>query len=376
MNRMIAGAAADAVRAGRRGPCATLKARNWVEAGMDAGRGAARRAGSGRWAGRALSGAFCTVGVAVALLVAAPGALAEPAQDPGNPPPIVDSSAAGDVPTADVPVPPSFPTPPPDAPPDAVGPAPDALALGPVAGQDPTPFTGTPPFVPPSFDPPAGATVGVAKPVVIDFARPIADRALAVSAVHISSTPPVAGHFYWMNNSEVRWRPTDFWPAHAVVNIDAAGTKSSFNIGDSLVATADDATHQMTVVRNGAVIKTIPIAMGKKGDETPNGTYYVIEKFPMIVMDSSTYGVPVDAPGGYKLNVYDATRISNTGIFVHAAPWSVGDQGKRDVSHGCINVSPDNAKWFIDNFNRGDPIVVKNSVGIYNQSDGYDDWQL
>lgn len=60
---------------------------------------------------------------------------------------------------------------------------------------------------------------------------------------------------------------------------------------------------------------------------------------------------------------------------MHAAPWSLSDQGKRNVSHGCINLSPDNAKWFYDQFGSGDPIVVKNSVGLYNQSDGADDWQ-
>ena len=60
---------------------------------------------------------------------------------------------------------------------------------------------------------------------------------------------------------------------------------------------------------------------------------------------------------------------------MHAAPWSLSDQGKRNVSHGCIYISPAYAKWFIDNVQRGDPVVVKNSVGIYNQNDGTDDWQ-
>jgi lipoprotein-anchoring transpeptidase ErfK/SrfK len=110
--------------------------------------------------------------------------------------------------------------------------------------------------------------------------------------------------------------------------------------------------------------------------ETKNGTYYVLEKFPTIVMDSSTYGVPVNSPEGYKLNVADAVRIDNSGIFVHSAPWSVSDQGKRDVSHGCINLSPDNAQWFYDNFGSGDPVVIKNSVGLYNQPDGASDWQI
>ena len=91
----------------------------------------------------------------------------------------------------------------------------------------------------------------------------------------------------------------------------------------------------------------------------------MLEKFPTVVMDSSTYGVPVNSPMGYKLNVQWAVRIDNSGGFVHSAPWSVGDRGKRNVSHGCINLSPANAKWFYDNFGSGDPVVVKNSVGLY-----------
>jgi lipoprotein-anchoring transpeptidase ErfK/SrfK len=343
--------------------------------------GGLRNEASPQWIGRVLAAVFgaSAMGVALALVTSVALALATPVAlaDPGaDPPPGVVAAADPSLPTADVPVPPPLPPRPADPTAvDAVGPPPSTQSVQPVAGQDPTPFTGESPFRPPSFDPPNGATVGVAKPIVINFAVPIGDRALAQSAVHIASNPPVPGHFYWMNDSQLRWRPENFWPAHATVGIDAGGTKSSFSTGDALVATIDNNTHQMVVTRNGNPEKTIPISMGKPKDETPNGTYYVIEKFPKIVMDSSTYGVPVNSPEGYKVNVYDATRITNTGIFVHAAPWSLADQGKRNVSHGCINVSPENAKWFMATFNRGDPVVVKNSVGTYNQNDGYDDWQ-
>lgn len=244
------------------------------------------------------------------------------------------------------------------------------------AGQNPLPFTGQPPFLPPSFNPVNGSMVGVAKPIYINFQRPIADRQMAEDAIHISSNPPVPGKFYWMSDTQVRWRPIDFWPAGTVVNIDAAGTTSSFRVGDALVATIDDKTHQMQIVRNGKLEKTFPVSLGKPGYETPNGTYYVLEKFADIVMDSSTYGVPVNSPEGYKLKVHNAVRIDNSGIFVHSAPWSVADQGKRNVSHGCPNLSPANAQWFFDNFGSGDPVVVKNSVGLYNQPDGAQDWQI
>ncbi|MFV8164407.1 Ig-like domain-containing protein [Mycobacterium sp. 134] len=243
-------------------------------------------------------------------------------------------------------------------------------------GQNPVPFSGEPPFLPPAFNPSNGSTVGVAKPISITFQRPIADRQMAEDAIRISSNPPVPGKFYWMSDSQVRWRPIDFWPSGTVVNIDAAGTKSSFQVGDSLVATIDDNTHQMQIHRNGTLEKTFPVSLGKPGYETPNGTYYVLEKFADIIMDSSTYGVPVNSAEGYKLKVQNAVRLSNTGIFAHSAPWSVGAQGKRNVSHGCPNLSPANAQWFFDHFGAGDPVVVKNSVGLYNQPDGAQDWQI
>ena len=307
-----------------------------------------------------------------------PAAAPVPPPDPFAPPPPADPLAVP--PPADPaapPAPPPFVLP--GLPPaDPMAAQPMVIPEGTPAGQNPTPFVGQPVFAPPTFNPTNGSKAGAAKPIYINFARPIADRALAEQAIHISSVPPVPGRFYWTSDTQVRWRPQDFWPAGTVVNIDASGTKSSFTVPEQLVATVDDATHQMTVVRNGKLEKTIPVSMGMAagGHTTPNGTYYVLEKFPHIVMDSSTYGVPVNSANGYKVDVDLAVRIDNSGNFVHSAPWSVADQGKRNVSHGCINISPENAKWFYDNFGSGDPIVVKNSKGLYNQPDGASDWQM
>ncbi len=312
-----------------------------------------------------------------------PLAAPPPPVDPlAAPPPPVDPLAAPPPPVDPLapPPPPVDPLAPPPPPLDPFAPQPVAMPApqGTPAGQNPTPYVGEPVFAPPTFNPLNGSMVGVAKPIIINFQRPIADRPMAEQAIHISSIPPVPGKFYWMNDSQVRWRPIDFWPAHTTVNIDASGAKSSFRTGDSLVATIDDAAHQMTIVRNGKVEKTFPVSMGKPDGkhETKNGTYYVLERFADIVMDSSTYGVPVNSPDGYKLKVQNAVRIDNSGSFVHSAPWSVGDQGKRNVSHGCINLSPANAQWFYDQFGSGDPVVVKNSKGIYNQPDGAQDWQI
>jgi lipoprotein-anchoring transpeptidase ErfK/SrfK len=304
-----------------------------------------------------------------------PGPVAAP-PDPGAPPALPGLAPPPAVPGEAAVPPPGGPGGPTPGGPGGLTPQP-AAATGPVAGQDPTPFTGAPPFRPPTFNPVNGAMVGVGKPIIINFAVPIADRPMAESAIHVSSNPPVPGKFYWLTPTQVRWRPLSFWPAHTAVTVDAAGTVSSFTTGDSLIATADDATHTMTITRNGTVVQTFPMSMGMSagGHQTANGTYYVLEKMPSVVMDSSTYGVPVGSPNGYKVTVTDAVRFDNSGNFVHSAPWSVGDQGRRDVSHGCINLSPSNAKWFFDNFGSGDPIIVKNSVGTP-KNDGSNDWQM
>jgi lipoprotein-anchoring transpeptidase ErfK/SrfK len=335
--------------------------------------------------------AIIAAGLVGGLALGNPSALADPEVPPPPPAPIDPAAAPAPDPFAPpppadplAPPPPApfvFPPPPPGdplAPPpaDPLAAQPTVIPEGTPAGQNPTPYTGQPVFAPPTFNPVNGSMVGVAKPIYINFARPIADRAMAEQAIHISSVPPVPGRFYWTSDTQVRWRPQDFWPQGTVVNIDASGAKSSFRVGDSLVATVDNTTHQMTIVRNGKVEKTFPVSMGKPGHDTPNGTYYVLEKFPDIVMDSATYGVPSASADGYKVHVQLAVRFDNSGNFVHSAPWSVADQGKRNVSHGCINISPDNAKWFYDNFGSGDPIVVKNSVGTYNQPDGASDWQI
>jgi lipoprotein-anchoring transpeptidase ErfK/SrfK len=329
-----------------------------------------------RWTEGPLVAALSAAGMTAVLTLASGSALADP--EPAPPPPPAPGLDAPPPPAPPPPVDPLAAPPPPPCDPLAPPPAaPAAVPSGPVAGQNPAPFAGEPPFVPPTFNPVSGSTVGVGEPIIINFQRTIADAGMAEQAIHVSSTPPVPGKFYWMTPTQLRWRPLSFWPAHTAVHVDAAGTVSDFVTGDSLIATADDATHTLTVTRNGTVEKTIPMSMGMAagGHQTPNGTYYVLDKKAKVVMDSSTYGVPVNSAWGYKVNVENAVQFDNSGDFVHSAPWSVDDQGKRDVSHGCINISPSNAQWFFTNFGAGDPIVVKNSVGTYSKNDGSNDWE-
>jgi lipoprotein-anchoring transpeptidase ErfK/SrfK len=236
-----------------------------------------------------------------------------------------------------------------------------------------------------------GEVVGVGQPVAIRFDENIPNRSAAEKAIKITSNPPVQGAFYWLNNREVRWRPAAYWTPGTTVDV-AVNTygvdlgdglfgqedvTTRFTIGDEVITTVDDSTKTLTVKRNGEVIKSMPVSMGKNSTPTNNGTYIVGDRFGHIVMDSSTYGVPVNSPNGYRTEVDFATQISYSGIFVHAAPWSVGSQGYSNVSHGCINVSTSNAQWYYNNSKRGDVVEIANTVGsILPGTDGLGDWNI
>jgi lipoprotein-anchoring transpeptidase ErfK/SrfK len=242
-----------------------------------------------------------------------------------------------------------------------------------------------------SMNPLDGQTVGVGQPLAFYFDVPVANKAAAEQAIQISTTPAVEGAFYWFDDEEVHWRPKLYWPAGTKITINARifgkdfgdgvfGNESrvaNITVGDAVVAWADGATHQMTVNVNGKVARTIPISMGKPAHETPVGTYVVMSEHTDYTMDSSTYGVPVDSSAGYRTTVSVASRMSNSGIFYHSAPWSVGDQGHRNVSHGCLNMSTENARWLQSISKKGDVIVVKNSGGpVLEPWDGLGDWQI
>lgn len=267
-----------------------------------------------------------------------------------------------------------------------------SLGLGGAANQQMTFQTHSPenltmPYVLPND----GEVVGIGQPVAVRFDENIPNRLAAQRAITVTTNPPVEGAFYWLSNREVRWRPAQYWKPGTTVDV-AVNTygvdlgdglfgqdsvTTHFTIGDEVIATADDNTKTLTVRRNGEVVKTMPISMGKNSTPTNNGTFIVGDRFGHLVMDSSTYGVPSNSPNGYRTEVDYATQISYSGIYVHAAPWSVGSQGYSNVSHGCLNVSTSNAQWFFDNTKRGDIVEISNTVGsILPGEDGLGDWNI
>jgi len=239
-----------------------------------------------------------------------------------------------------------------------------------------------------------GETVGVGMPIILRFDRPVTDRAAVERALEVRSSRRIEGAWHWFaEGRSVVFRPRRYWPAHTEVRLiahlngvravrDGYATEDldlKFRIGEEHATVADAKTHRMVVYRNGRKIKDFPISMGKgtiRKYTTTNGVHLTMDKGNPVIMDSSTVGCPPGCPDYYRLTVHWSVRISNSGEYVHSAPWSVGSQGRANVSHGCINMHPTAARWFYNFSYRGDPYTVTGTDRELEPDNGWGYWQL
>ncbi|MFJ8195998.1 Ig-like domain-containing protein [Streptomyces sp. NPDC096152] len=245
-----------------------------------------------------------------------------------------------------------------------------------------------------TFGPQAG-TYGVGQPITAELDQPIRDRAqraVVESALRVDSMPSAQGAWYWVDDKHLHYRPKEYWPAHAQIRVHSnlenikisdrlwGGTAKPLRIttGDRIVAVTDAAAHTMSVYQNDQMIKQLPVTTGKPGFDTRNGVKVILAKQYLVRMKSSTVGIAANSSDAYDLDVYYATRVTWSGEYVHAAPWSVGAQGLANVSHGCTGMSDRNAAWFFDTVHEGDVVQVVNSKGHMMEpfSNGFGDWNV
>ncbi|MCF6377248.1 Ig-like domain-containing protein [Nocardioides KLBMP 9356] len=242
-----------------------------------------------------------------------------------------------------------------------------------------------------SIAPLDGETVGVGMPVIVTFDVPVTDKALFEKHMHVTSTPAQKGSWYWMSDTEAHYRPAAYWKAGTDVSVDLdlnslpAGNgiygqesrKIDFTIGDAHVYKVDAQTHQMQVFSNGKLLRTLPITTGKPGFVTRSGTKVIIEKFDEKRMNSETVGINRNSPDAYDIDdVQWAMRVTFSGEFIHAAPWSVGSQGYANVSHGCTGMSTADAGWLYAMSRRGDVVEYTGTDRQMTLQNGYGDWNL
>ncbi|MFI9149167.1 Ig-like domain-containing protein [Streptomyces sp. NPDC053367] len=236
---------------------------------------------------------------------------------------------------------------------------------------------------------------GVGQPITAELSKPVRDRAqraVVERALKVDSVPYAAGAWHWVDDQKLHYRPKDYWPAHATIRVrsNLEGIKISDRLwggsakpvtlttGDSVIAVTDAASHYMTVYKNGKEIKSLPVTTGKPGFETRNGVKVVLGKEYYVRMRGTSIGIAEGSAESYDLPVYYATRVTWSGEYVHAAPWSVGSQGYANVSHGCTGMSTGNAQWFFEHVREGDVVKVVNSGGHTMESfgNGFGDWNV
>jgi lipoprotein-anchoring transpeptidase ErfK/SrfK len=226
---------------------------------------------------------------------------------------------------------------------------------------------------------------GIGMPIILYFSRPVANREDVERALEVRTSKRVVGAWHWDSRCNLAavclyFRPRHYWPPHTRVSFTghlngveiAPGVyghhtlTQEFEIGSPLTVMVSTAVHYMEVHRDGKLFAHWPISSGKPGDETPNGTYLTIEK-----------ANPVEMVGpGYDIEVPWSVRFTWSGDYLHDAYWSVGDQGFTNVSHGCVNMSPENAETFYEMAVPGDPVKVTGSPRAGVWDNGWTMWFL
>jgi lipoprotein-anchoring transpeptidase ErfK/SrfK len=234
-----------------------------------------------------------------------------------------------------------------------------------------------------------GNTYGVAMPVVVEFNPGIkkADRAAVQKRMFVQTTPAQPGTWSWTSSgTQAYYRAPEFWQpgTELKVRIAVGGLPTGKNIygdrdrgatakiGRKFEMKVDNGTKKMTVQRDGKTVKTMPVSLGAKATPSSSGTMVVMQKMAKTVFDTTD----TDGADGYVTNIEYAQRITWSGQYVHSAPWSVGAQGRRNVSHGCVNVSPSNARWLFNETLIGDPITVKGTGDKLEYGNGWTPWDL
>ncbi|TQL68680.1 lipoprotein-anchoring transpeptidase ErfK/SrfK [Nocardioides albertanoniae] len=237
-----------------------------------------------------------------------------------------------------------------------------------------------------------GTQVGVGMPVAVTFDVPVKDHAAFEKRMHVKSTPAQTGSWHWVSDKEVRYRPQHYWKPGTTIKVDldlngapaGAGIygqhdrAATYKVGDAHVIKVNAATHQMKVFSNGKLLRTIPTTTGKPGFTTRSGIKIISEKHRVKEMRSETIGISDQGSSDYYDldDVEYAMRVTNSGEFIHAAPWSTGSQGYANVSHGCTGISTANAAWLYGLARVGDVVETTGTDRKMEWDNGFGDWNL
>ena len=231
-----------------------------------------------------------------------------------------------------------------------------------------------------------GQVYGVGMPLVVRFGVAPTDKKAFETAAKVTVNGAAAtGAWFWEkpyadSPTEVHYRPAQYWPARAKVHVDlpvkglSAGRGLSFSnsltldyaIGAYHYSRVDSASLRMSVYSDAKIVRVLGVSLGKATTPTYSGTKVVMEKNRVERMIGP----------GYNELVPWSVRVTNSGEFIHAAPWNTGI-GAVSTSNGCTNLSVADATWFFKFSVLGDVVQYPNAAGPTMPSwDGYGDWNV
>lgn len=249
-----------------------------------------------------------------------------------------------------------------------------------------------------SISPGDGAVVGVAAPVIVHLGyqpQTEAQKAEIMKHITITTDPQVEGAWAWIRHDgdkfpSLDWRPKEYWPANTKVHVESDiyglpfgdnyfggdSATSDFTIGRNQVVKADANAHNIVVQQNGVTVATYNASYGN-GDiindpnrVTRSGIHVVSDMQETTKMSNPQYGYT-------NVTEHWAVRISDNGEFIHQNQDTVDSQGVTNVSHGCINLSAEDAEAYFKTAMYGDPVEVTGTSVQLSADDGdIYDWAI
>jgi lipoprotein-anchoring transpeptidase ErfK/SrfK len=227
-----------------------------------------------------------------------------------------------------------------------------------------------------------GGPYGVGMPIPVKFSAPIPNgtKADVERRLSVKSDPPQTGAWRWYGDQQVIYRPKDTWRPGTKLTVSTSLSSlpvagSSFGADRSVAATIGkktsfkitNGTKQMQVFQDDKLVKTFPVSLGAPETPTSSGN--------MVIMSREPRALWVFGPNE-QLDIKHAERLTGGGEYIHGAPWSVADQGRTNVSHGCTNLAPENAEWVHNNSQIGDPVTVTGTESRLEPGDGWTVWDM
>jgi len=205
--------------------------------------------------------------------------------------------------------------------------------------------------------------VGIVLRITFGAAVPVELREVLERTATVEADKPIGlAAWSWPDDYTMVYRPREFWPGRTLVKFRTTWLEDGLadfepdrriRIGREQVLTIRQDTQMGKLVKDGELIREVPVSLGKPTWETASGIKTIMERYEMKRMVNPGPREPYDVQVPYAL------RITPSGEYLHAAPWNEYNLGVAPTSHGCTNMSYEDGQWFYEHALEGDPVITK-----------------